>query len=296
MPSTEKIPDILDEFIKAMDEPSSNPTGLSMMVLYSQISKNGYNLVLTGDGADEVFGGYKRYSLVNKYAFLSNTNFNLFHNFSKSNNLLQGRFKKMGYPFIPSESKDFWLYWHLLATSKELNNIGWKYVNNDFNIYGEKLMNQLVQYKNKTASLMFRDLNTWLPMESNRKLDRTSMWYSIEARSPFQSENVIREGYFEMSKHKFGKVKKEVLFEAFPGLNKMPINTNKSGFISPLGYWLRNNPNLIRSSIKNVAKQLSLNEKELANLCNAPHNKDWKNFKLLWSLIVLERWLTLNES
>jgi len=187
------------------------------------------------------------------------------------------------------------LFWHLIASSAQLNDIGWKQHDIDFSIYGEKLMSQLIGYKNSAASLMFRDLSTWLPMESNRKLDRTSMWYSIEARSPFQSENVIREGYYEMSKYKFSKVKKEILFDTFKELGNMPINKSKSGFISPLGHWLRNNPNLVESSVKNLTKKLSLNRNGMNKLIDAPNNKDWGNLKFLWNLIVLERWLTLNN-
>jgi len=295
MPSTDKIPQILDVFVEAMDEPNSNPTGLSMMVLYSEIAKNGHNLTLTGDGADEVFGGYERYSLVNKFPSFWKSDTNLFNDRGILDFLHSSRIKKFSYPLIPSGSKSFWLFWHLIASSAQLNDIGWKQHDNDFSIYGEKLMSQLIGYKNSAASLMFRDLSTWLPMESNRKLDRTSMWYSIEARSPFQSENVIREGYYEMSKYKFSKVKKEILFDTFKELGNMPINKSKSGFISPLGHWLRNNPSLVESSIKNLTKRLSLNGNEMNKLIDAPNNKDWKNFKFLWSLIVLERWLTLNN-
>ena len=141
---------------------------------------------------------------------------------------------------------------------------------------------------------MFRDLKTWLPMESNRKLDRISMWHSIEARSPFQSERVIGSGYKKMNDYNFSKVNKEILKIAFPDLNKLPILSSKYGFISPLGHWLRNNPELIKDSLENITTYLPFEKKELLFLKDSAENRNFTQFKLLWSLIVLNRWLVIN--
>jgi hypothetical protein len=40
-------------------------------------------------------------------------------------------------------------------------------------------------------------------------------------------------------------------------------------------------------------KEISTCEKELNNLSQSPENRSYENFKLLWSLIVFERWFTL---
>lgn len=96
-----------------------------------------------------------------------------------------------------------------------------------------------------------------------------------------------------MKEHSFKKLKKELLFEAFPKLNSLSLNTNKSGFISPLGYWLRKNPELVNSSLLTLRDHFDFDEKELNNLSQSPENRSYENFKLLWSLIVFERWFTL---
>jgi hypothetical protein len=132
-------------------------------------------------------------------------------------------------------------------------------------------------------------------MESNRKLDRISMWYSIEARSPFQSERVIGGGYRNMNDANFLKVNKEILKNAYPDLKKLPILTSKHGFISPLGYWLRNNPKLIEDSLENITRYLPFEKKELTLLKSSAENRNFVQFKLLWSLIVLNRWLVINN-
>ena len=50
---------------------------------------------------------------------------------------------------------------------------------------------------------MILDLAMYITMESNRRLDRISMWNSIEARSPFQSEKIIEYGYRALENKKF---------------------------------------------------------------------------------------------
>jgi hypothetical protein len=121
------------------------------------------------------------------------------------------------------------------------------------------------------------------------------MWNSIEARSPFQSERVIGIGYQLSNRNKFAEIKKELLLDSFSSLNELPMIQNKSGFISPIGYWLRSNPILIEESMSSISNFLPFEKNELQVLSSSPEKRDYKTIKLLWSLIVLNRWLVLNN-
>ena len=294
MPTPDKLDPILTEYVKAMGEPNSNPSGISMMILYSEIAKDKHRLVLTGDGADEVFGGYERYKFANLLKLFPKISSNVIkktierHKFSKS------VFKSLLLSTVPHDSDLFWLYWHSIAHDNAIQKIIKGLPDAKPLIYGKELNDLYNNYKTGAAQLMFRDLKTWLPMESNRKLDRISMWYSIEARSPFQSERVIGSGYKKMNDLNFSKVSKEVLKSAFPDLKKLPILYSKHGFISPLGYWLRNNSELIEDSLESISNYLPFERKELSSLSQAAQNRDYAQFKLLWSLIVLNRWFVVN--
>jgi hypothetical protein len=97
-----------------------------------------------------------------------------------------------------------------------------------------------------------------------------------------------------MEKSNFNLVNKELLFKAFPNLFKIPINKNKMGFISPFGFWLRSNPELIKNSTQNLNSYFDIDQNEVEILTRSPKLGDYNGFKLLWSLIVLERWLAVN--
>jgi len=295
MPKPDKLDAILSEYLMAMGEPNSNPTGLSMMVLYSEIAKDNHRLVLTGDGADEIFGGYERYELANRVNFFPKLNLKVLKEFVVHTEIRNKNLKRFLPSIIPPNSDEFWLYWHLLARESTINKLISKLPETRQIVYGGELSNLYNSRNVGAAQLMFKDLKTWLPMESNRKLDRISMWHSIEARSPFQSERVIGAGYQKMQDFNFSKVKKEILINNFPEVRNYPTLPSKYGFISPLGYWLRNNPELIKASLDSIINYLPFESSNLSVLSHAASNRNFNDFKLLWSLIVLNRWLVINS-
>ena len=293
MISVRKIPEILNSFNSAMEEPNSNPTGLSMMHLYSTIAGHDHRLVLTGDGADEIFGGYKRYELALKTDFFPSFNLNYLKHLVEEKNPNMRFMPKVLLNFSNHSSDQYWLFWHLLVGKNAMREIAPDLLYPTPKIIGLELS----EYFTLTAasSMLFRDLKTWLTMESNRKLDRISMWNSIEARSPFQSEIVIGSGYKKMQQNKFKLVRKELLLQAYPQLNSISARKQKSGFISPLGYWLRNNKGLINDMLKIIPNYIQTNESQLKLLAKSPNQEDFSRVKLLWSLIVLSDWFQINS-
>jgi hypothetical protein len=98
-----------------------------------------------------------------------------------------------------------------------------------------------------------------------------------------------------MSRDRFRKIDKQNLVSQFPDLKQLPINASKTGFISPLGYWLRKNPVMIDDAIKSLPQFLPVSRNELLRLREAPNRKNFNDTKFLWSLIVLNSWFT-NQS
>jgi asparagine synthase (glutamine-hydrolysing) len=289
MPSVKRLPDELNGFIEAMEEPNSNPSGLSMMSLYRQISSDGIRLVLTGDGADEIFGGYKRYSSMNRFGWLpalpQNTLNKLHLNFENTSSLRT----KLALLLSSGENMNFWYHWHKISSVNFLKKFYEQYSDSSFEL-DEDYLSRLLSNGKKASITMLRDLRIWLTMESNTKLDRISMAHSIEARSPFQSEKLIGLGYKKMLQDDFKVLNKKLLIDQFPELKNLPINPTKMGFISPLGYWLRNNPQLVFDSIQYLKLNFNFNQKELDRLAKSPKINSYSEFSFLWSLIVLAQW------
>ncbi len=60
MIKSDQLEQELRNFLSAMEEPNNNPSGVSMHKLYGAMAEDGQRLILTGDGSDEIFGGYQR--------------------------------------------------------------------------------------------------------------------------------------------------------------------------------------------------------------------------------------------
>jgi asparagine synthase (glutamine-hydrolysing) len=299
MITTDKLTLALDDFVLAMEEPNANPTGISMMSLYKAIGDDGHRLVLTGDGSDEIFGGYPRYESQSRIPKILSLRGNtvgklLSSERSSTNNKWIAALLSQ----TDDRNSNRWTHWHWNFTPGELSrlirsNQGQAHIVNQVESSISSSLN--AGGKHRIERMMEMDRNIWLTMESNRKLDRISMHNSIEARSPFQDDRVIAAGLNEMAKHKFKKIEKKILWEAFPEMQSLGVRPDKTGFISPVGHWLRGNQKLASDSVDHLHLMGHLNIEHMKKLLSAPADGNYRKIMQLWSLIVLSRWILSNE-
>ena len=298
MISVNQLADSLDKFVTAMEEPNANPTGISMMSLYKAIADDGHRLVLTGDGSDEIFGGYPRYiSLSRMPKILSLRGKRVNKALSSERDKISSKLILTLLSQTDYKNPNHWMHWHWNFTPVELgrllnHNYGRGYVIDHLESSISKYIR--TNEMNKIKQMMEMDRNIWLSMESNRKLDRISMYHSIEARSPFQDDRVIAAGLNEMEKYKFKRIEKKVLWDAFPEMQSLGVRPDKTGFISPVGHWLRSNPTLASDSLDHLHLLGDFNIEQMKKLLSAPENGNYKKIMQLWSLIVLSRWILSN--
>jgi asparagine synthase (glutamine-hydrolysing) len=271
-----------------------------MLRLYSRIAETGHRLALTGDGSDEIFGGYARHASVNRVKNVLNvtTGSLITESFADVHDSRSTFFRRaLGTQLSPA-SPFSWLQWHWIFTPREMVHIF-----SDKNI-GSRASALLVEsvleldtkvYRKNPESLMNRDHKIWLAMESNRKLDRISMHYSIEARSPFQDDRVVCWANTYMKSNQFKKLSKEVLWQEYPELNELGVRGDKAGFTSPVGHWLRSNPNLVKSSLDYLSQDNRFNKAGLNFYRDAPQRGQYRELMQLWTLVVLATWLQIEK-
>jgi asparagine synthase (glutamine-hydrolysing) len=281
-------------FLQAMEEPNNNPTGVSMIRLYKSIAEQGHRLVLTGDGADEVFAGYERHSktriVPNLFHFESNF---ITKKVLEDSTRFKSRMATVINTQIKPESYESWVYWHKLFSESDVRRmVGLDSWSLKQEIVG---LSEIGLETGAVESLIQRDREIWLPMESNRKLDRVSMFFSIEARSPFQDDKVIALGKEMMNKSSYGSLDKVLLRDQFPELIDLGVRPDKAGFVSPLGHWLRENPELISKSLQCLVRQGILEAHERLQWLETPKFGNFKLLKKLWALLILGIWFDQNE-
>jgi len=239
----------IHEILVNFDEPFSDTAALPTHLL-SEKTREHVTVALTGDGGDEVFGGYNKYYIgkMNK-RYTSVVPKVLHKTIAKlSNKYLINKDDTRGKRFqinkllnaINYEGDFYWDIISLANTSKLLSEI----MDDDYfdpNLFQEY---KDVLGKQKIESLTdFRLVDKILSLEGGMlaKVDRTSMLTSLECRAPFLNKsiweftNTLPESYLMK-----GWNKKYILKEAFR--DQFPqdfLEKGKSGFGSPTGDWLR---------------------------------------------------------
>lgn len=236
------LPDIAWHF----DEPVANPSAISLYFV-SQAAREHVSVVLSGEGADELFGGYRVYRepfdldrirrLPRPVRALaarlgrSRINFRGRNYLRRSSTALDDRYFGGGYgTFTPEEVRRLlkttnveahFRPGHALATA-----------NGNFNLLPESRRMQLI------------DINYWLGGDILAKADRMSMAHSLELRVPFLDIDVARisERIPDSLKYRDGTTK-WLLRRAFRG--RLPESTEqrqKLGFPTPLRRWITEDP------------------------------------------------------
>jgi asparagine synthase (glutamine-hydrolysing) len=292
MPKSTLIPNLIENYVTAMDEPNATTTGISQLHFFSEIAEAGHRLVLTGDGGDELFSGYSRYELARKIQripFVKSFKYDLIYNFiEKYANFLSEKL----FLIAPPQSNIFWLHWHSIMPTYKANSLLNSNTEITLNsIVVSELKRKLTFKSSRIEELMLKDLAIWLSMESNRRLDRTSMWSSVEARSPFQSEKLVALSFKILRENDYKVTKKSILYREFPELNQLALLRKKRGFSSPQNYWLMSNPDFVQDSLLVLQDKIPINKSTIGQILQGAANQDYGSIKILWSLVILANWI-----
>ena len=294
-----ELDQIIYEIPDAFDEPFADSSQIPTMLIFKKISK--YSKVcITGDGGDEVFYGYNRYQWFLIWKIFFQKNFLVNHKtqilFSKLTSILEKNFlgKKMFEKLNISHNKIqkftniFFnkknVYESFLKLSENKN------FTNKSNYFFDENVSNLLDLRNF-------DINNYLVDDILTKVDRSSMFYSVEARSPFLDKSIydyIDDANISESIDIFSrkKILKKLINDKVP--NKL-ISKKKKGFAFPLENYLINElKNEIIEGFEEVKndqrlKFLSINKFEQILNRFFVHN-DYKLSYQIWSFYVFFKW------
>jgi asparagine synthase (glutamine-hydrolysing) len=277
-PTLEGFLEEIDSLIYSQDVPIWDTSTYAQYKVMELAKKNNIKVVLDGQGADELFGGYHHHflakwnNLFSQGHFMSGLNEILASKKTISNPLqffLKERIKQKKY-FNKKHFDQFFKPEFL--TSSEIKNPSVY-----FNSVNEQLVEDIYQTR----------LKSFLKCE-----DRCGMWHSVESRTPFADDIELINLLFSFNGNKKIKngVSKYLLREVVK--NKLPEEIykryDKKGFETPMQQWMQKLRPQLLSEIKaanfDFVKQ---NELEKTDPTNSFQNK------LLFKLFVLSRWQKL---
>lgn len=263
----------------------------------SRLSKGKATVVLTGEGADELFAGYNRYNLIlrasklNKIAKVLPKGIRTSSLSMLDNYLTDPRYKKNIEMLVQGFNFDYATGINILVGKERdllLQNIPKEKKWNEkvIKLYNEKSTDFLNR-------ILFIDFKTYL-VELLMKQDKMSMAASIESRVPFLDYRIVEMAARIPSGLKLNRnVGKYILKKSLEKiLPKKVIYQKKIGFSVPINKWFRNELNgFLRDKLLDDSKLLNkfFDISRVKKMIELQKNK---NYSLqLWAILNFKIWL-----
>lgn len=236
----------IEAIVRIFDEPFDGASSIALFDLFKTASKD-HKIILTGDGGDEMFAGYTRYlrypkrdSLISILRKLRLPGILL--SLGDKTGLLPEKLKSLKSLIDGTTISNF----TGISKSSFLRNLLKKpYQIKDIHKAGvfSKISDKIHQKRlSDLKTLQYLELKTILPGRMLYKLDRISMFYGVEARSPFLDHKLAELAYtipdnVNISNGVTKAVLKHILSEDF---DDKFVHREKQGFGNPLSNWFRN--------------------------------------------------------
>lgn len=276
-----------------MDEPLPNPSALALWFLAQEASEQ-VKVVLSGEGADELFGGYHYYREPLD-----------FEAYQKLPLMLRKGAASFAEHLPRVHGKRF-----LINGAKPIeeryirNNYVYNYTERDKvlspNIPAEKPETFTKKYFDKVkdeddiTKMQYVDINTWLVQDILVKADRMSMAHSLELRVPFLDKEMLKVALQIPSRYRVNKETTKVALRG-AAAKELPPKTaqmRKKGFPVPLNDWLKQDKyySMVKEAFESEEAGLFFNREYILGLLENHKNDREKNMKRIWSVYSFLLW------
>lgn len=231
LPEKSNFLENLSELIKYHSKPLATITSYIYSLLMKSIHHNEYKVTLTGNVADELFGGYYDHSLLHLNEVKNEDNFNLYLRDWKKYFFKNIRNKNLKNPYLFIKKNDY--RDHIFDESKKLSYFFTKKMTENFmeKKYSKNLMS------NRMLNELFHETTPIILLDA----DHNSMKYSVENRNPFIDKEIFNFLFSIPRKKLINKgYNKNILREALSGylIDDVRLLKKKVGFNSNIFNYL----------------------------------------------------------
>ena len=246
-----------------MDEPLADPAAISLYFV-AKLASEHVKVSLSGEGADEIFGGYniyhEPYSVswyykipypirrllgIIVYPVRHTRGFNFIYRRSRK---LEDRYVGNAFMFEPEETKKILNY--------KMNNINYKDITKPFY--------EKAKGYDDVTKMQYIDFNTWLIGDILLKADKMSMANSLEVRVPYLDKVVFNYGKTISTRYKIHDGQTKYAFRKVAGkvLESKFSDKKKLGFPVPIREWIKDEKyfNMIKETFENSSEFFNTNK------------------------------------
>ena len=292
--SADEFFDAVPEIQYYMDEPLPNPSEIPLYFL-AKNARRYVKVVLSGEGADELFGGYPMYLAGGHFDHYSHkvprpvrkvlgTVAKHCPNFKGKNFLVRGamepyqRFMRANYVFQSAERQKFLKRPIASKVPEE---------------YSKRYFDE-VSNLDEPTQLQYVDMHTWMIYDILLKADRMSMANSLELRVPFLDKKMLELSTRIPSRYRAANETTKIALRgaAIKQLPERTANKKKLGFPVPLNDWLREDKyyNKVKAAFQSDIAEKFFVTSERMKLLDDHKSGKALNMQKIWSFYTFILW------
>jgi asparagine synthase (glutamine-hydrolysing) len=276
-----------------LDEPLANPSA-NLLYFVSKLASRDLKVVLSGEGADEMFGGYNVYK--EPLAIASYQRLPL---------LLRRTFASFVGKLPDFKGKNF-----IIRGSKTIEE---RYIGNS-NIFSQVEKEQVllrkypskkpteylapfykeVQGQDDVTKMQYVDMHFWMVQEILLKADKMSMAHSLELRVPFLDREIFDIARTIPARYKVSKENTKLALRKAAGrqINQTSAERVKMAFPLPLVEWLREDRyyNMVKEYFTNDVAKKFFNTNEITKLLDIHKSGKKNNARKIWTIFTFLVW------
>ena len=288
-----------EEYIKAfsnimyhMDEPLADPSAIALYFVAELASKD-VKVVMSGEGADELFGGYNTYKEEIDQSWYMKIPYPLRHIAS----CIAGLFPEVrGFNFIYRRGKkleDYNIGLGRIFRDEE----AMKLVKSPNQKHTKDIVAPFYATYKDNSNIVKRqaiDFYFWLVRDFLHAVDRNTMMFGLEARTPFLDKEVFKVASTLPTNAKINKqTTKPALREAAKKvIPNESYKKKKLGFPVPLREWIREDDlyNEIKIKFESETANKFFNQKKILKLLNSHKTGKKDCYKKVWTIYTFLVW------
>lgn len=292
--TTKEYWEVLPKVQYYMDEPLADPSAVALYFV-SQLASQHVKVVLSGEGADELFGGYNIYKepldlrvltvlpkpvrkLLGKLASLLPFDIKGKNFFIRGSKSIEERFIGNAFMFTEKERKE--LLKHKTNAPSPFSLV---------KPYYDK-----VKLKDDVTKMQYVDIHMWLWGDILLKADKMSMAHSLELRVPFLDKEVFNLASRIPVKYRVNKhnTKYALRLAAKKNMPEDVANKKKLGFPVPIRIWLREEKyyNIVKEAFTSNAAQTYFNTDKLLTILDDHYKGVKDNSRKIWTIFMFLVW------
>ncbi|KAB2329965.1 asparagine synthase (glutamine-hydrolyzing) [Cytobacillus depressus] len=277
-----------------MDEPQSNLSSVPLYFL-SKLAREHVTVVLSGEGADEIFGGYVWYQKSAKQ-----------EKYEKVPYVIRRALSKVGGALPQNKITTFLVKGGQKIEEKFIGQAKVFEEEDAFNVLKDGYKNgptvqsitkqvfDEVQGKDDVTKMQYLDLKLWLPGDILLKADKMSMAHSIELRVPFLDKEVMSMASELPSSLRVNRKDTKYALRAASSevLPDEWANRPKVGFPVPIRFWLQEEKyyRIVKEMFESDIAKEFFNTDELLRYLEEHYTKKHNYARYIWTVYVFLVW------